>query len=263
MGKKKDNGDGQSIDTTAWMVTFGDLVTLLMTFFVLLLSMKAMDTKTLQSMFSIFEGGVGVMEFSDLAGVKPVDQTESVVGLEQGALSVLQALSSRLDRLFALNQKNDVESSGELEEMLGLGGDGDDTAGLGALQSVVDVSEDERGVVIVLEAGVLFAPGKAEIRQDMYPVLDMVAKVLEVVKNEILVMGHTDDKPLRIGRFRSNWELSLHRALNVHRYFIQEKNLSPERCFAGGYGDLRPRNSNETVEGREKNRRVEIVLRRM
>jgi len=266
MAKKEKDTGGAGIDTSGWMVTFSDLLSLLLTFFVMLLTMKSMDTKTLTSVTSMFDGGVGVLEFSNLAAIKPVSATEGSEGFEAGVLSVLKTLDSRIDALFAENQKCEIQGKGSLEDLFGIGQEGNGMgtgADLGVLSSVFKISEDERGVVITLEAGVLFEGGNAEIRPSMWPLLDTIGKVLKLVTNEILVMGHTDDRPIRGGVFRSNWELSLHRALNVHDYLVSKTDISPKRVFAGGYGDLRPRNSNETAEGREKNRRVEIVLRRI
>jgi chemotaxis protein MotB len=92
--------------------------------------------------------------------------------------------------------------------------------------------------------------------------LDIVSNILSGVKNEILVMGHTDNIPIRNKQYRSNWELSLYRALNVQKYFIQNKNISSSRFGVGGYGDTRPQVPNDTKENRTKNRRVEIILRK-
>ena len=262
MGKKDKGNNDAPRDTTMWMVTFGDLLMLLLTFFVMLLTMKSMDDKALKSVFSIFEGGVGVTEFSSLSSVKPVSDTDNVAGLNQAIVTVMQSLHSRLDALLALNEKKDVASQDVLEEIMGGDGRVDSGIDLDTLEGFVGISEDERGVIITLESRAMFETGKAEIKPDMYLLLDAIVKILELSTNEILVMGHTDDRPLRGGMFRSNWELSLYRALNVHKYLVERKGLPSERLFAGGYGDMMPRFSNENSEGRGKNRRVEIVLRK-
>jgi len=260
---KKDKGNnGTPTDPTMWMVTFGDLLMLLLTFFVMLLTMKSMDDKALKSIFSMFEGGVGVMEFSSLSTVKPVSDEDNAVGLKQGILSTIQSLHTRLDALLALNEKRDVVSQEVLEEIMGLEGRVDSGIDLDTLEGFVAISEDERGVIITLESQGMFESGKAEIKVEMHLLLDAIVKILELSTNEILVMGHTDDRPLRGGVFRSNWELSLYRALHVHKYLVERKGFPSERLFAGGYGDQRPRFSNATPEGRGKNRRVEIVLRK-
>jgi chemotaxis protein MotB len=113
-----------------------------------------------------------------------------------------------------------------------------------------------------LQANVLFDSGEARVKPTFSPLLNALANILDAVSNEVLIMGHTDNVPTRSRRYRSNWELSLYRALNVHRYLVETRGLSPERFAVGGYGDLRPQFSNNRREGREKNRRVEIILRR-
>ncbi|NVM23044.1 MAG: OmpA family protein [Desulfobacterales bacterium] len=130
------------------------------------------------------------------------------------------------------------------------------------LEPMIDISEDERGVVVTFQEKVLFKSGEVEINRAMFPILDSIAKVLGAVSNEILIMGHSDNVPIHTGRYRSNWDLSLYRALNVHSYFVEKKDLCPKRFGVGGYGDVRPLSPDNTKEAREKNRRVEIILRR-
>jgi chemotaxis protein MotB len=262
MGKNNNENDVKT-DTTMWMVTFGDLLMLLLTFFVMLLTMSSMDTKALRSLFSVFESGLGVMEFSDLAAIKPIKEQGEIVSSKCGDLSMLSALNNRLDELLGKRQETEVGSLETLEGLLGIGRGRETGEGLGGLSSVMDVSEDERGVVITIMANVLFDSGAAEIKPGIFPLLDTIAKLLGGVSNEVLIMGHADNIPMRSGGYRSNWELSFYRALNVHGYFVQDRGLSPKRLAVGGYGDLRPRFSNSTRQGREKNRRVEIILKRI
>jgi chemotaxis protein MotB len=89
-----------------------------------------------------------------------------------------------------------------------------------------------------------------------------VSKVLAAVPNKVIIEGHTDNQPLAGGKYPSNWELSVARAYSVIEYFSKEKGISPERFIAAGYGEYRPVASNETLEGRAQNRRIEIVLLR-
>jgi chemotaxis protein MotB len=119
----------------------------------------------------------------------------------------------------------------------------------------------ERGLVITFVAEVLFDSGKAKIREDAYPVLDKVASVLKELKGRnVGIEGHTDNEPIKYSGWRSNWELSTARATSVLHYLVDKKGLSPERISATGYGEYRPVASNDTPEGRQKNRRVEIIV---
>jgi chemotaxis protein MotB len=253
------------MDTTAWMVTFGDLLMLLLTFFVLLLSMSSMDVKSLKVMFSIFSGASGPLELSELKAIRNARDLSGGSGaLETSQLKMIKFLKDLTGEIGVPEGQTGayVTNRKMLEDFFSMGEESDEHQIVMGLDSLMGLSEDERGVVISLQANVLFGSGEAEIRPAFLPLLDAVANVLSGVSNEILIMGHTDNVPTRSRHHRSNWELSLHRALNVHRYFVEKKSLSPEKFAVGGYGDLRPQFPNMTRQGREKNRRVEIILKR-
>ncbi len=118
-----------------------------------------------------------------------------------------------------------------------------------------------RGVVITLTSDILFDSGKADIKPEAYPILDKVAEILKykIADRNIGVEGHTDNQPIRYSGWKSNWELSTARAVNVVHYLIK-KGVPPQRLTAIGYGPYRPVADNSTEEGRRKNRRVEIVI---
>lgn len=261
MVNKKGKGGDEKADTTMWMVTFGDLLMLLLTFFVMLLTMSSMDTKALKASFSVFEGGLGVLDFSDINKIEALEKRANIVGLKGNALAVIGDLNEKLNGLLASRRIIDVKGKGVLEQIFGGGDDPDGRAVLAGLGDIVDISEDERGVVLTIRAEFLFASGDARIRNEMLPLIDSMATLIQAVSNDVLIMGHTDNIPLRNGKYPSNWELSLYRALNILNYFVEQKSIPSQRVFAGGYGDLRPRFSNETSEGRRKNRRVEIILK--
>ena len=120
----------------------------------------------------------------------------------------------------------------------------------------------ERGLIITFLAEILFDSGKAVVKPDGYAVLDKVAEVLAttVKEHQVAVEGHTDTEPIKHSGWKSNWELSTHRALAVLHYFVDTRQLPPTRFQANGFGEYRPTGSNETLAGRQQNRRVEIVI---
>ena len=120
----------------------------------------------------------------------------------------------------------------------------------------------EKGLVITFVADVLFDSGKAKIKLGALPTLDKVSRILieNVPENDIGIEGHSDNEPIRYSGWKSNWELSTARALSVLHYLIDEKGISPLRVSAIGYGEYRPVASNASKEGRQLNRRVEIVI---
>jgi chemotaxis protein MotB len=120
----------------------------------------------------------------------------------------------------------------------------------------------EKGLVITVVGDLLFDSGKAKIRPEAYPLLDKVARVLKenVPQYNVGIEGHTDNDPIKYSGWKSNWELSSARALSVLHYLVNEKGILPTRLSAIGYGEYRPVASNDTKEGRQLNRRVEIVI---
>jgi len=120
----------------------------------------------------------------------------------------------------------------------------------------------EKGLVITVVGDLLFDSGKAKIRTEAYPLMDKVAGILtdNMSQFNVGIEGYTDNQPIRHSGWESNWELSTARALSVLHYLVNEKGLSPERLSAIGFGEYRPVASNDAREGRQQNRRVEIVI---
>ncbi|MDD5072951.1 MAG: OmpA family protein [Candidatus Omnitrophica bacterium] len=125
----------------------------------------------------------------------------------------------------------------------------------------VSVEMSERGLVVTFLAEVLFDSGKAKVKTPAHEVLDKVAKVIteKAPDRNIAVEGHTDNEPIKKSGWKSNWELSTARATSVLHY-LEEKGIAPEKLQATGYGEYRPVASNDTIEGRQENRRVEIII---
>jgi chemotaxis protein MotB len=126
----------------------------------------------------------------------------------------------------------------------------------------VSVQMTDKGLVVTFLAEVLFDSGKADLRPESYDKLGRVAGVIQTTVRDLNVgiEGHTDNDPIRYSGWKSNWELSAHRALSVLHYFIDEHGVVPSRLSAIGYGEYQPLATNETREGKQQNRRVEIVF---
>ncbi|MFA5311512.1 MAG: OmpA family protein [Candidatus Omnitrophota bacterium] len=120
----------------------------------------------------------------------------------------------------------------------------------------------EKGLVITVVGDLLFDSGKAQIRQEAYPLLDKVSGILKDNMGgfNIGIEGYTDNVPIKHSSWKSNWELSTARSLSVLHFLVNEKGISPERLSAIGFGEYRPVATNDTREGRKLNRRVEIVI---
>jgi chemotaxis protein MotB len=124
---------------------------------------------------------------------------------------------------------------------------------------MVEVLSGRNGIRVRVKGALLFDPGAAHLRAQAQPILDMLIKVLGQFGYYLLVEGHTDSTPISTSRFPSNWELSGDRASAVLRYLIS-KGVDPMRLTSVGLADNYPLSSNDTPEGRAKNRRVEFVL---
>jgi chemotaxis protein MotB len=124
----------------------------------------------------------------------------------------------------------------------------------------VNLQIDARGLVISLKDTAFFASGSATVLPASMPLLDNIAQAIDKYTNSIRIEGHTDNIPIKTAQFPSNWELSTARATNIVHYLVKTHGISPDRLSAVGYGEYRPIADNSTAEGRQKNRRVDIVV---
>jgi chemotaxis protein MotB len=120
----------------------------------------------------------------------------------------------------------------------------------------------EKGLVITFVADILFDSGKAKLKKEAFPTLDKVARVLKenVAELKVGIEGYTDNEPIKISGWESNWELSTGRALSVLHYLSDERGILPSRLSVIGHGEYQPVADNATKEGRKLNRRVEVVI---
>jgi chemotaxis protein MotB len=126
----------------------------------------------------------------------------------------------------------------------------------------IELRKDDRGLVVAIGGDMLFETGQYRLRGAAVPVLDAIATVLRRLPNRVVIEGHTDNVPVAGGleKYSSNWELSTARAMSVLNYLIKKHVLVPARFSASGYAEFKPVASNETPEGRTKNRRVDVVI---
>jgi chemotaxis protein MotB len=124
----------------------------------------------------------------------------------------------------------------------------------------IAVMRDQRGVVISIGDTLLFESGSSELRREARPLLSAVAAFIKKYQRAIVIEGHTDNIPLRGSRYASNMELSTARASRTYVFLLEEEAVRPEGMSAAGYGEYRPIASNATVEGRARNRRVDIIF---
>ncbi|NLX92223.1 MAG: OmpA family protein [Firmicutes bacterium] len=245
--KKKDAGD---FGAPGWMTTYGDMVTLLLTFFVLLFAFSSVDVKRFQEVMSAiqhsFMGRTGILMGS--IGVEG-EEGQRLDNFEMSAEELLAALGEQetaLLEMMAQLEQTYEEAKSFLQEA--------------GLEDDIQLRLEERGIVLELPEHILFDTGQAVIKPDFYPILDSLSTLIAKLPNQIIVEGHTDNVPIKTFLYPSNWELSVARAVSVARYLVEVHNLPPRRFVATGYGEYHPLDTNETPEGRARNRRVSIVL---
>lgn len=229
----------KSGEIPSWMVTFSDLSTLLLTFFVLLLSMSSMDDKSLRSIFTNFTSACGILNFKEMGEVyRPKDV-------------LIDGIYQRLKDTLVIKRSDDpVDIPADVEETFLK-----ETGGQVVMQDV------EGGFKLVFGHKLMFESGKAEIKEEMKPILDQVAKFIKASSFQVYIDGHTDNIPIKGKEFPSNTSLSLARAYNVMIYLIKEDDVGSDNLCMTGYGDKHPIASNDTPDGRERNRRVEMIFK--
>lgn len=220
-----------------WMVTYSDMVTLILVFFIMLFSMSQIDNIKFQRVIQSFRESV--MDFYPSMIEMPYPEGSIEMPEDEG-LGI-----------------GGVGGDGDLEKMVEEIQQYLDEHGL---EDVILANRTERGVVLVLDEQVLFETGEAEITGGQNDFLDKVGSMLQSIPNMVKVEGHTDNRPITTFRYPSNWELSTARASSVIRYLVDHFQLDPDRFIAVGYGETRPIVPNDSPENWEKNRRVEIVI---
>ena len=129
------------------------------------------------------------------------------------------------------------------------------------LKDMIEIEPGKHQMVIRLMGETAFDSGNARVKQKMLPLLKKIAAILKGTSGEIVIAGHTDNVPVSGGKFRSNLQLSIERATRVTELLLAQEPIAPERISAVGFGKFRPLESNDTAEGRKRNRRVEIIIK--
>ncbi len=225
---KENNEEG----SPAWMTTYGDMMTLLLVFFVFLYSFSVMDIEKFEGFISALKNQLGVLD----AGRTITDYDSIDVGaMNENIAPSLENITMVMSEMQSYIRENN-------------------------LQDRINLKITERGLVVSFTGEILYDVGEAEIKPRGKEILDEIVRNIKDIPNAVAVEGHTDDWPINTEQFPSNWELSTTRAVNVIKYFIEEHSLSPRRLSAAGYSEYRPLVPNDSAENRAKNRRVEIVV---
>lgn len=235
--KKKHEEEPENAER--WLLTYADLITLLMAFFTIMYAMSNADIakfKQLAASVSMAfgsgggSGGTNMLTNYSGAGVRP-----------------------QSDSFIKLRENNEYKSMVKLIK---------EYAAKQGLSKKVDAKITERGLVVNLADSVLFESGSAELSPKSREILDRLADILFKTNRQLRVEGYTDNVPIRTARYQSNWQLSTDRATSVIMYWLSKHPEQAANLSAAGYGQYRPVASNNTAEGRALNRRVDLVIMR-
>lgn len=218
-----------------WVVTFGDLMSLLLCFFVLLLSFSELDRQKYKQVAGSMERAFGVQ------------RRTKVMDVPKGMKMIAKDFDQEL-----IETRIRPDIGKELDEVI--------SSQLSEIKDKIEIDGSDEEITIRLMGESTFDSGKAVIRPQMKPLLKKVAELIQGNANDIIIAGHTDNVPIRSGPYRTNLRLSTARASAVAEYIISHSRIDPQRISTMGFGEYRPIDTNETVAGRQKNRRVEIIL---
>jgi len=230
MAKKLKCPDCPPVGAPEYMATYGDMMTLLVTFFVLLISYSSMQEAKFSSAMISVKGALGVMKASATSTYKPqiTPFFDSKSGeMEFDVKQVIQQL------------EEETKKTGTHEK--------------------VQITYTNGKIHFRISSPMLFSSGNSKLKENSFSTLNLIAKIMKKSTYDIRVEGHTDNVPINTIIYPSNWELSTARAMSVVRKFVSE-GIAPERFQVIGYGEYRPIATNSTEEGRRLNRRVEIYI---
>ncbi|MDJ0927802.1 MAG: OmpA family protein [Gammaproteobacteria bacterium] len=229
----------------AWMVTFADLMALMMTFFVLLYSFSSIDEQKYKMIAASMAKGFGsvLTQTKQPRAVKPGPPAMIPSPMTPGSRS---RNNQRPSQAAQRNEQMHEEIKQSLESEIAEG--------------IISVETSGNSVIIRFPEEIAFPPGSDDISDEIMPILKRVTNALQDTPGTVMVSGHTDDRPIKSATFSSNWELSTDRAVEVIHRLQQLGTIESERLTAVGYGSTRPIAPNDTPENRAKNRRVEIAI---
>lgn len=223
MSRRARNPQPAQKGAPSWALTFGDMMSLLLTFFILLLTFSSIQETKFEQAAGSLKGALGVMRQD--TGITSGSSSANIVNVQARQALMMERLTRLVD-----------QSRGQVE---------------------IDAQDGE--LRIRLDDSMLFPTGSARMNPSALPAIAHVAEVVAQEGNEVWVEGHTDDRPISNALYPSNWELSAARALSVVRA-LEAEGIAPTRMSAAAFGEYRPIAPNTSSETRARNRRVELRI---
>ena len=229
---RRKRGEEEHENHERWLLTYADLITLLLAFFIMMYTFSKQDAQKYEEVTShlrtIFSGGTTALNQG--SSTKPV--INSIIPAETINSEIRKQLEEEIKNVAPLDSQD---------------------------QSFT-VFVDERGIVVKALDKTFFDEGKADLKENAKNTLTNIIPILKKVNRYVRIEGHTDNVPIATRDFKSNWELSVRRATEVVQFIVEKGNFSPDKISAAGYAEYRPLIPNTSPENRARNRRIEIII---
>lgn len=234
----------------SWLIPYADILTLLLALFIVLFSMSSIDAQKFNAMSKAFNeafsSGTGIFDYPSPMPEDEAQALDDVEGQDQDEQSETDAeKAEKVERLELENIQKKVNTYIKDKN----------------LSDKLDSNLTDEGLLLTIRDNVLFPSGSADVRpQDLKTANEISELLVMSPPRNIIISGHTDNVPISNPQFESNWELSVMRAINFMKILLKNEQLDPSWFSAKGFGEFKPMASNDTAEGRTKNRRVEILI---
>ena len=256
-----------------WLVSFADMMTLLMVLFIVLFAMATVDVNKFDALkrslngdetaaHSVIEGGGSnsVIEGGEVSKLETSD-SDPAVQFNLPTLAPSKTYQGAAGKALLDKQAKEKALADEAATLKGVREEIQASLDAAGLSDKVKFTTNGRGLIVsIVTDQVLFDVGQARVRPEAKPILDAIGKPLKSVGRDIAVEGYTDNSPIATAQFPSNWELSTARATSVLRYLVEKEGVSSSTVVASGYGSEREAVPNDSDAHRSQNRRVEVVV---
>ncbi|HIS29139.1 MAG TPA: flagellar motor protein MotB [Candidatus Avamphibacillus intestinigallinarum] len=259
MARRKNKREDEGMDES-WLLPYADILTLLLALFIVLYSMSSVDAKKFEELSqvfnSVFVGDKGVVDNGE--AIPPQDPSKEITAedkkedKEDKKAQKEAQDEKKAEELYSEKEQNELKKvqkrvDGYIEQ--------------NDLSEKFETSLSEEGLLITIRDTVLFDSGSASVRNTDESTAKELSDLLYMKpQREVIISGHTDNMPIRNSKYDSNWELSVSRAVNFMKLILKNDKLDPKSFSAKGFGEYQPSATNDTKEGRAKNRRVEIQI---
>ncbi len=254
--RRNEENEGGADD---WIVSYSDIMSLLLAFFILLFAFSTIDAEKWRRIVASFNGEPSVIE------IQP-KQDNSIISINEDTMGVDSIIINNIDEKIRDDMDESEQQYGESDQNLSFEELYEEikryTVETG-LDSEIEVIKKDKEIILRFSNSIMFETAKASLDDDAINVLDGIAGLIgkyQGVINELKIEGNTDDIPIHSAEYQDNYELSMQRALVVLRYFKDKNVCVPEKLVAVGYGEYKPIADNATSEGRAKNRRTDILI---